>query len=369
MPEEDAFLEILRPLVELETPSGHGERLRRGAELLRPPLEKAGADVEIVDAGEAGAHLRARIGGREEGEPLLLLGHLDTVHPVGTLQDFPFRLDEERISGPGTYDMKGPVAAVVTALGLMAREGRAPRTGAVLLLTCDEEVGSDASRPHIDDEARRARGALVLEPPVPGGDCKVRRKGTADFTLTVRGVPAHAGVEPGEGASAVVEAARLVLRVVELADPGRGTTLNPGIIRGGTATNVVAPSATLRLDVRFRNPDEVRRVEGALRALEPVDGRCRIEVSGGVSRPPLAPTPESERLLERARGLARAVGIELEGGETGGASDGNLTAALGCPTLDGLGIDGAGAHTLDEAIFRDDVPRRIRLYRRLLEEL
>lgn len=364
------FLELLRALVERESPSGDGERIREVAALVAAELERRGARVERILAPGAGEHVLARVAGRgEETRPLLVLGHVDTVHPVGSLERMPFRVAGGRVTGPGTYDMKGGLAATVLALDLLAACGEVPRGDLVILFTCDEEVGSHTSRALIEGLAREARAALVIEPPLPGGGAKTARKGVASYTLSVRGRAAHAGIEPQRGASAVHELARQIARVLELADTQAGTTVNVGVMAGGTAPNVVAESATASIDVRFWTRAEAERVNGALLALKPLDRRCRIKITGGVNRGPLERTPESAALYERARKLARALSFDLPEGGTGGGSDGNLTSAQGCPTLDGLGIDGGGAHSPLEHILLADVPRRMALLSRLFAEL
>lgn len=364
------FLELLRALVERESPSGEVERIREVAALLAVELERRGARVERIPVPGAGEHVLARLAGRgEEARPLLVLGHMDTVHPVGSLERMPFRVAGGRVTGPGAYDMKCGLAATVLALDLLAERGEAPRGDLVILFTCDEEVGSHTSRTLIEALAREARAALVIEPPLSGGGAKTARKGVATYTLSVRGRAAHAGIEPQRGASAVHELARQIARVLELADTQAGTTVNVGVIAGGTASNVVAESATASIDVRFWTRREAERVDRALLALEPLDQRCRLEVTGGVNRGPLERTPESAALFERARALAGALGFDLAEGGTGGGSDGNLTAAQGCPTLDGLGVDGGGAHSPNEHILLADVPRRMALLSRLFAEL
>lgn len=368
----EAFLALARELVALESPSDEPERVREAAERFAGGLEERGAAVELVTAPGSGPHLRARIppAGRSGAEaPLLVVGHLDTVHPVGTLERLPFEVDGDVVRGPGVYDMKGNWAAALVALDLLREAGDGPGRELLVLATGDEEVGSGTSRSLIEACARKAGACVVLEPSAPGGAVKTARKGVALYRIDVRGVPAHAGIEPEKGASAIHELARHIAGVVGLGDPERGTTVNVGTLEGGTATNVVAEEARAEVDVRFWTADEGRRVEEALLGLEAVDGRCAVEVEGGVNRPPLERTPESSALYARAREIAGALGFDLPEGESGGASDGNFIAGAGCPTVDGLGIQGGGAHSMDEHIRLDDVPRRIALYARLFREL
>ena len=334
------------------------------ASFLSAELRRRGASLAREPAPGFGEHLVARLGEEVSGG-LLLVGHMDTVHARGTLARSPFAVEGERVRGPGTYDMKGGLATVLVALDLL-REAGEPLGGVTLLVTCDEEVGSPTSRTLIERLAREARAAIVLEPCVPGGAAKVRRKGVSGYRVRVEGRPAHAGIEPDRGASAVHELARWTLEALGLEDREAGTRLNVGVVRGGTRSNVVAAEAVAELDVRFWTREEAERVDRGLRRLAAADDRCRIDLEGGVNRWPLERTAESQALYERARAIAEGLGFALGAGSTGGASDGNLTSGVGCPTLDGLGPDGGGAHAADEHILLADVPRRIALVAELL---
>jgi glutamate carboxypeptidase len=332
------------------------------AHSLARELERRGALVEAHDAPGLGRHLVARIGGDLRDEPpLLVLGHMDTVHPVGTLAGLPFVVDGDRVRGPGAYDMKGGLAVALAALDLLREQGMRPTQGLTFIVTCDEEIGSQSSRALLEEQGRAAAGALVLEPCVPGGGAKTRRKGVGGFQLEVRGRAAHAGIEPEAGASAIHELMRVLERVRALADPERGTTLNVGVIEGGTRANVVAERARAEVDLRFWDADEAERVERAVAAIAAEDPRCALTVAGGVNRGALARTEASARLFETAREIASTQGWRLAEGSTGGASDGNLVSAVGCPTLDGLGPDGGGAHSLDEHVRLADIAPRIAL--------
>ncbi len=364
---------LLRALVAIESPTGDAQGNLAAAVLIEEAMTQAGGAVTRLPAPELGVHLLGRFGRRakEDGgrAPLLVLGHMDTVHPLGTLERFPLEMRQGRLHGPGVYDMKGGVVATLMALRLLA-EGGGPRfSDVVFLVTCDEEWGSPHSRPTIESLARSARAALVVEPCVPGGGIKSRRKGVADYDLHLEGRAAHAGIEPEAGASAVHEAAHRICEMLELANPEAGTTVNVGVVRGGTAENVVAERASCTIDVRFWSLDEARRVDAALRKMSPDNPRCTLRLEGGINRGALEETNESRNLFIVARDLARELGFALGKGETGGGSDGNLTSAVGCPTLDGLGPDGAGAHTLKEHILLDDMPRRIALMAGLLSRL
>jgi glutamate carboxypeptidase len=370
---EQQFLDVLRELVERESPSRDVERVREVASFIAAELGRRGLAVERRDAPGFGVHLVGRLPGPDDdadgARPLLVVTHMDTVHPVGTLDRMPFCIDGDFIRGPGVYDMKGGIAMALTAIDTMAERGERPRGGVIFLVTCDEEVGSPTSRGLIEELAREARAALVLEPSAPGGAAKTTRKGMADFALRVRGKAAHAGIEPEAGASAIHEMARQILAVTAIADPEAGTTVNVGLVRGGTTGNVVADTATARVDFRFWKREEAERVEAAMRALTPEDDGCVLEIEGGVNRHALERTPANGRLFDVARAEAAKLDFELPEAGTGGASDGNFTSAAGCPTIDGLGPDGGGAHTLDERVLRADVPRRIELLRRLMVAL
>ena len=363
-------LEFLRSLVEIESPTRHAAANIAAADLLADALVALGGHVERIPAPGLGEHLRAHISGLERnGPPLLVLGHMDTVHPVGTLERNPFAINGAKVTGPGIYDMKGGLAVAIVALRMLAANGRRPATDLSLLITCDEEHGSPHSRETIEAEARASRAALVLEPSAPGGAVKSRRKGVSAYELTVKGRPAHAGIEPEAGASAVHEIARQICRIYELADADEGTTISVGVVEGGTAENVVASSARCTVDVRFWTSAEAERVHEALRVLMPVDPVCELHLEGGVNRGPLERTEASGRMFATARRLAAQLGFVIREEATGGGSDGNVTAAAGCPTLDGLGPDGGGAHTLQEHILLDDVPRRIGLMAALFESI
>lgn len=366
----DACLQLLRTLVECESPTGDREGNLRAARLLEDALIQAGGRVERIPAQGLGVHLCARFRGlsRDRG-PILVVGHMDTVHPVGTLERLPFEVADGRLQGPGIYDMKSGLAVSLTALQLLATSGRGPASDVTFLITCDEERGSPDSRKRIEAEAKAHRAALVPEPSAPGGAVKSRRKGVGAYVLEVEGQAAHAGIEPEAGASAIHELARQICWMYDLADADAGTSVSVGVIRGGTAENVVADAAGCTVDVRFFSNAEAVRVDEALRAAKPIDDRCSLVLRGGLNRLALEKTRASSRLVDHARGMAAALGFEIGEESTGGASDGNLIAAMGCPTLDGVGPDGRGAHTLFEHIFLEDLPRRIALMAALLETL
>jgi glutamate carboxypeptidase len=364
------LLERLRAWVEHESPTGDEARATRLASEIAAALEAAGAVVEEIPAPGWGVHLLARIDGADPTlEPILLLGHLDTVHPVGTLERMPFRINGARVEGPGIYDMKAGLAVLTEALLLLREAGVPPRRPVLVLITCDEEVGSGSSRALIEETARGVVATLVLEPPLRGGAAKTARKGVGSYMLRVGGRAAHAGVEPERGISAIRELAAQIGRIDALAAPELGTTINFGVISGGTAGNVVPAEAAVEIDVRFATAAEGERVDAALRVLEPVLPGAVLVLEGGVNRPPLERSTGVIALYEQARALAAELGFELEEGATGGGSDGCFTAAIGIPTLDGLGVDGGGAHSTDEHILLTDLAPRVALVRRLLERL
>lgn len=375
----EEMIEFIRWLVEQESMSREAQATTRIAENLGDQLSQTGAQVDLFRDTHHGATLRARYprssnvgqsgAASSEDKQLLIVGHLDTVWPLGTLAARPFRMEGDRAYGPGIFDMKAGVAIAAFAMLALKETGRGSNRTVTLLMTCDEETGSRFSRPLIEEEGRAACAALVLEPPIPGGILKTERKGVGEFELIVRGRPAHAGNDPQAGISAITELAHQILSVNAMNDYERGTTLNVGVAHGGVLSNVVAAEARASIDMRFRAVEEGHRVTEAMRSLEPVLDGARIEVLGGINRPPLVRTSEVAALFERARELAAEIGFELREGSVGGGSDGNLIAALGVPVLDGLGVDGAGPHAEHEHIIISDIPRRAALLSRLIETI
>lgn len=363
-------LERARAYVEHETPSGDAEALTALAARIESELTGIGAAVERNDAPGYGRNLRATLRGEDMSlEPLVLLGHIDTVHPAGTLASQPYRILDGRAEGPGIYDMKTGLALLVEGLALLVARGSSPRRPVRFLVTCDEEIGSHSSRSLIEESARGAAAALVPEPALPDGSVKTARKGVATYRLDVRGVAGHAGTEPGRGASAVTELAHQIIDILALADHARGTTINIGTVQGGTASNVVAGHATATIDVRLAEAAEGERIERALASLGAHLSRTEVSVRLTESRAPLVRTDAVVRLYEHARLLAQELGFALGEGSTGGGSDGSLIAACGVPTLDGIGPRGGGAHASDEHVLIEDLPFRLAFIARLLETL
>jgi glutamate carboxypeptidase len=361
-------LDLLRELVEMESPTDAPAWVALVQRRYAEALEGVGVSVHCEDETGVVASPPGVLVGNLEGAtpglaPLLVVGHLDTVHPLGTLDgSLPARIEGDRFYGPGAYDMKAGLAVLVGALEVL-RALKIALFGPIrVLVTSDEEVGALRSRALLEREARGARGALVLEPSLPGGGAKIRRKGIGDYQLHLTGIPAHAGIEPHRGASAIHALGPLMADVLALARPEQGTTLNVGEVRGGTARNVVAAACEAVLDLRFETASEGARVDAALRSLAPADPRVTLRIEGGINRPPLEPSAEGERFMAVARAVAAGLGRPgLEAGGSGGGSDGNLISAVGCPVLDGLGVEGDGAHTNEEFIRISDLPFRIAL--------
>jgi glutamate carboxypeptidase len=367
----DGMLELLQELVSFESPSRAKACLDRLGRRIAELLRQVGGAVEVVQNNLGGDHVLARFPGPDARRPALVLGHFDTVWPLGTLELMPFRVDGGRAYGPGIYDMK---AGLVIFLCRMAESRFNPNIRPATrpiwaLFTSDEEIGSPTSRGLIEGLARQCAYVLVLEPPLADGRLKTARKGVGRFHLDVEGRAAHAGVAPQEGRSAIVELAHQVLRVQEIQVLDAGTTLNVGVIQGGTTANVVPARASADIDVRVATTAEARRVERALHSLEPMADGIRLTISGGFTRPPMERSPAIAALFEQARSIARTLGQDLTEGSTGGGSDGNFTAALGVPTLDGLGVRGGGAHADDEHILIDSLPERAALLAALMLKL
>ncbi len=346
---------------------------RCGAELARR-LEAIGARVTRLPQRERGDHLRASFEFGPDADDganrqVLLLGHFDTVWDVGQLDRMPLEHRDGRLHGPGVFDMKTGIALGMLAVRALTETAAAMRHRVVMLWTTDEEVGSQTSREAIETEARRSDAVLVLEPSLPGGALKTARKGCGQYELVVRGIAAHAGVDPAKGASAIHEIAHQICRLYRIPRKSHGLTVNVGIVEGGTRPNVVAPEARAVVDVRAETRNDMHMFDGIVRRQTPRDPRTTIEVSGGFDRPPLERTGAVVALFERARALAAEIGVELAEGSTGGGSDGNFTAALGVPTLDGLGAIGDGAHALHEHVILDPLPGRAAVIAGLIESM
>lgn len=353
-------------LVRLESPSTDKAAVDRCGATVAGMLRQAGGEVAFLPQDLRGNHIRAEFAGGPKR--ILILGHFDTVWPVGQLQRMPIHEENGRLYGPGVFDMKASIAIAAMAIRALT-DLDMPPPRIVLLLTTDEEVGSHTSRATIEAEARESDAVLVLEPSLPGGAAKTHRKGCGEFTLTVHGVSAHAGIDPRKGASAIHELAHQIRALESLQDLDRGISLNVGVIEGGTRPNVVAEEARAVVDVRVPTMADAAGLEAAVRALKPRHPAVTMEIRGGVERPPLERTAGVARLYEQARQVAAGLGRDLAEGGTGGGSDGNFTAALGVATLDGLGPEGDGAHALHEHVVLADLAWRAAFLARLLVRL
>jgi glutamate carboxypeptidase len=362
----EPMLEQIREIVELESPSHDVGRNRAVSAWVEEQARGIGIDLSIekFPADDYGDHLVIRAFPSDE-KGVLLLGHTDTVHPVGTGLVNNVRIDGGRFYGPGIFDMKANVVLMLEALRYFAETKTRPARPVTILLSCDEEVGSFTGREHVEREALRSEFCLVCEPSSMGR-VKTGRKGTGMFTVKAHGVPAHAGLEPEKGASAIVELAGLIEKLQSLNHLRIGTTVNVCTIRGGTTTNVIPEHAECTVDVRFSTLAESVRIDKAIRNLTSSNDRVSLEILGGINRPPLERTDAVVALYEKARALAATFGYELGETQVGGASDGNFVGALGVPLLDGVGVAGDGAHTLNEYIYIDDIPRRAALMAMML---
>jgi glutamate carboxypeptidase len=364
----DAIIALIRQFVECESPSDNPAAVNRFVESIAGAVSPF-AQVKTVAGGRFGKHLVCEMqlpGGRKRGQ-ILALGHSDTVWPMGTLSGMPFRQAQGRLWGPGVLDMKAGIAFFIFAVQALRELDIAVPHKVVLQINSDEEVGSESSRGLTEKTAARSQAVLVLEPGTGlAGKLKTARKGVGDFTVTVRGRAAHAGVDFQAGASAIVEISRQIERIAQFVDLKRGITVNPGVISGGTRSNVIAAEASAEVDIRLMRLKDFPALERKFRALKPFDKRCSIEVTGGLNRPPMERSPAIARLFRAAQRLARQLGVEIEESLTGGGSDGNFTSAMGVPTLDGLGAVGEGAHAANESIMVDRIADRTALLAKLL---
>jgi glutamate carboxypeptidase len=357
---QDAIVAFARALVETESPSGDEVGSKAVVSLLAAAAAgiSRATTIERVASENYGEHLRLTAFGDLREKAILILGHTDTVHPLGSLNNRPWRIEGNRAYGPGVFDMKANCALAIELVGACVATGLTPKRPVVLLLTCDEETGSNTGKQLVEAEARRARAVLVLEPPGIGGRAKTGRKGTGIFTIEARGCAAHAGLEPEKGASAILELARQTERLHSFNGSSGGISINVGMFHGGTLSNVVPAAARAEIDVRFSSADEAARIENEIFNLRPYDDRVQLIVKGGINRPPMERNEKVLSLYSQAQALAHQLNFELGEIQVGGASDGNFAAAAGAAVLDGLGIAGDGAHANHEHIILDDIPRR-----------
>jgi glutamate carboxypeptidase len=363
------MLSLIQRMIEIESPSDNKAAVDDMGKFLAQEFQREGGKVRIHDATDYGNHLQVEFPGASGGKPIMLLGHFDTVWPLGTLAKMPFRVEAGRAYGPGVLDMKAAIVMMAFALRAL-REAQASHRPVIIFLDTDEEVGSASSRPITEAIARQCEAVLVLEPAQgPQGFLKTSRKGVGSFTIRVRGRASHAGVDFEKGQNAIVELSRQVLEVIKFVDLARGITVNPGVIHGGTRSNVVAAEAWAEVDIRVARMADTSELEQKFVALRPLNPQCRLEVTGGLNRPPMERTPGTVHLLRIAQGLAKELGMDLGESSTGGGSDGNFTSALGIPTLDGLGAVGEGAHAAHESILLDELPKRTAILAGLIENI
>ncbi|MDQ2842928.1 MAG: M20 family metallopeptidase [Acidobacteriota bacterium] len=368
---KEDIISAIGEMVECESPSDSPADVNRYVDLLVEHTKDI-ASPKLMKSDKYGKHLRLdfKLPGRAREQKILGIGHSDTVWPLGTLQSMPYRRQKGRLWGPGVLDMKSGIAFFIYAARALRDLDIPVGRKVALLVVSDEEVGSRHSRALTEAEAKRSSCVLVLEPgSAITGKLKTARKGIAGYKLTVKGKAAHAGIDFSDGASAIVELARQIDCIAGFTDLARGTTVNPGIIAGGTRTNVIAAEARVDIDVRIVRTKDAAAIDRKFRGLKPFDKRCRLTVEGGLNRPPMERTKAVSDLFLRAKQIAAEMGMELEESSTGGGSDGNFTAALGVPTLDGLGGVGEGAHAGNESILIDRIADRTALLAGLLSRL
>jgi glutamate carboxypeptidase len=369
------MLETVRELVEIESPSDHKPSLDRMAVLLASKFAALGGRTQFHRSNDFGDSLQVDFAGSAQsesasGKPVLLLGHYDTVYPLGTLAGMPCAIEKGKLRGPGVLDMKSGIALMLHAIeALQAWHGALPRPVTVFLVS-DEEIGSRSSRKITEALAKRSAGVLVLEPAAGlRGAVKTARKGVGEYLLRVKGVAAHAGLDPGKGHSAILELARQITVIAKLNNLPQGISVNPGVISGGTRSNVVAAEASVVIDVRIKSAKQASGLDRKLRSLKPFDKRCALEMTGGINRMPMERTTGVAALYKKAHQIADEIGWKIEEAAVGGGSDGNFTAGLGIPTLDGLGGVGEGAHAVHEYIVTSELPRRALLLAGMIESV
>jgi glutamate carboxypeptidase len=364
----DSIVDDLRAFVEIESPSDDKSKTDQFADFIVTFVgSRLGGRVEIINQSKYGNHVRVELGPQNGERPILMLGHFDTVWPAGTLDTMPFHIDGVNAYGPGILDMKSGLVLGINALAALQEE-KELRAPIVFLFTSDEELGSPSSRSLIEAEAARSRAALVLEPAAAGA-LKTARKGVGIFRVDVEGLAAHAGSNPELGVSAIDEMARVILDLHGLTDAATGTTVNVGVVKGGTRQNVTAAAATAEVDLRVTTADNAQRLEARILGLEPHNPKARIVVTGGMNRPPMERTPGVAALYEMAKGIAHELGFELREASVGGASDANFVTPFGIPVVDGLGGVGDGGHANNEHVEVASLPVRAALIAGLIREL
>jgi glutamate carboxypeptidase len=370
-PHERAMTKLLGQFVRAESPSFDKAAVDRFGRIVAAEWKKRGATLTLLRHRERGDHLRVELRSRRSRGPsqILVLGHLDTVYDAGTILRMPFRVSRGRACGPGTFDMKAGLVIALYAVDALASLGCLPEKRIVFLWTSDEEIGSGSSRAAIEREAKRSDAVLVLEPAAGlDGRVKTGRKGVGEIELIATGRAAHAGLNPGDGVNAIEEIALQISRTSRWNQPRRGISVNAGVIEGGTRTNVIAERARALVDVRAARVQDIRALERKFRALRPILPGAQLEIRGGFNRPPMERNM-SGALYAKARALAKEMGVTLGEAFVGGGSDGNFTAAIGVPTLDGLGAVGENAHSPRENIVIRSLPERAALLAGLLSRL
>ncbi len=360
------MLALLKNVIELESPSLDKETTDKLSAFLKAKFAGLGARTEFIPQTDVGDHVRVEWG--EGDEQVLVLCHMDTVWAKGEVEKRPFKIEDGKAFGPGAMDMKGGIVQAFLAMKALVDLGIKPSKRIVVLLNTDEEIGSPTSRPIIEEEAKKSRCVFVLEPPV-GTAIKTFRKGVGMFRVKATGRPAHAGADPEKGISAIGEMAHQVLKLHALNNRETGTTVNVGVINGGTRSNVVAAECNIQVDLRVKSAVEAERVVPEIMNLKPVLEGAKLEVTGGMNRPPMERTPKIVEMYQKAKSLAAELGFDLPETGTGGGSDGNFTAALGVPTLDGLGSVGEGGHGPVEFVIAEHMPQRAALLTRLFETI
>ncbi|MGC2198066.1 MAG: M20 family metallopeptidase [Terriglobales bacterium] len=364
----EPIVDTIRRLVEIESPSDSKQAVDRCSAFAAEEFAAIGGRAQFHRVTDFGNHLQVDFAGETQQKPVLLLGHYDTVYPLGTLATMPCRVGNGRLWGPGVLDMKSGIALMLHAIqGLQSWHGQLPRPVSVLLVS-DEEIGSDSSRHITESLAQQSSAVLVLEPSYgPKGAVKTARKGVGEYSLKVTGIASHSGLDFEKGQSAILELARQILAISKMVDLKRGLTINVGLVQGGTRVNVVAAEAAATIDVRIARMKDAAGIDKRLRSLKPYNRKCKLEISGGINRPPMERTPGVAMLYHKAAIIARELGWKLSEAAVGGGSDGNFTAGLGIPTLDGLGGVGDGAHAVHESISISELPRRAALLAGLIE--
>jgi glutamate carboxypeptidase len=366
---QEALLATIREFVEIESPSDNKPATDRIGKYLVEKFAALAGNPRIHPAPEYGDNVQIDFPASRKIKPVLLLGHFDTVYPLGTLAKMPCRMADDRMHGPGVLDMKSGIALMLYAIeSLRAWHGELPRPVTVFLVS-DEEVGSYSSRKITEALARESAAVLVLEPAGPRGAVKTARKGVGDYTLHVQGVAAHAGLDPGKGHSAILELARQIAAVSKMNNLKQGVSVNPGVIRGGTRTNVIAAQATAEFDVRITHARQAAGLDRKFHSLKPFDRHCKLTIEGGINRLPMERTAGVASLYKKARAIAAQIDWKLEEAAVGGGSDGNFTAGIGVPTLDGMGGSGQGAHAVHEHIVISELPRRALLLAGMIEAI